>query len=1244
MGALIVRKLTKSSGDDPPLPRCNSLNSVTCLPPKVTPVATALALPSAGQAVLTEQSTTSGTLNTNISPKRSTSGGGSCSDGGDNMTQDRIMEKAQPVFLFVSWLSWKDFERFLYAHRLSALCCQVRNPFKCPPFSERNDRCLLRLNDSFLFTDAGKKSAEITSAKMPKKTSTTERKGGSTRLFRSVSALSQGKKNKHENTHNIPKDDKHSSGLSGISDSEKVEVLVEHNTQIMEDKYGAIEENRKMRQDLKDATTKLQVAEREIENLKTMLGECSQESVKLLEEVEEVRSRKSSKGVIFPSKVEHIETTIEASGYPVRQNRTNPCKECEKLKQSKIKALVEAIALKKYARELSEALAGDDHSKQNILNELEKKLISAQTEKEIALEELAHVIEQRDQVVAERDRALEEWGRAATKWDSTLDQVDSVMTELSKVKAQRDELLLQIEKSEDSIKMEIDSREKLLEQQLQKTQTELAKAQQRCLELDAKLTSITEKSDTYHKERDHAKEQWRHSVKERKKLHREMAATVQARDEAIQKCFSTAEQLDKLKEDYNRLLNRLARTGIASGSESSTCSLKDCQFCSDSFGKEDDHLRFEGEEIKVSLDKDDPLASIKTGKILCRGREFTAIMDVEKALGAAKNLRKYDEIISINDIPVSEKDQNLVRSLLDSATSTVTMVLRRPTSNCQFTFDVDLKIPKKSKYGLGFECGLYVKDISFGGVASEQKSLEIGDYILKMNGKHLDKIIASSIEKVIKKSGDKMKFHITRMIQASSRHGTSKVVLVVTCAYRDDFDCVTETKSGCKKTNSDGCAFDFGKDFGPDGVIMRGGTASDRSRDVNRLSLISNDSSISMRSRDSRLSGASSLGSMVSNTDSCFADSSSDHSGHVLHSTPMFAERPRMATAVFHPTDLTREMHDGTPVEEGNESSELLTSDAKESDNEGSQARFGSLTRKYLSTGTMVRSNSGELSGLARAQSTITAIRIDEEPLEDSLTRPGKGEILTATGERARVIRLEKKPFKSLGIEVTGGNLVGIYVKEMSEDSVCRDVGVRTGDRLFKLNCYDLTRATLDHATRIVRLLSSCTYIRIEALHCPNCEEILKEPPYDSVYVRTIQPYKALSHDELDFTVGETLHVINTRANYDQARQSWKWVAMRARKDGRTVDEGLIPCMGSLPEQVESTVISQLNLKLESGSEECLSDEANAALKRGGAERKSLLQRYKKMRRRESRDHIAAVDVNGNFNKVVYYEILSKTK
>lgn len=66
----------------------------------------------------------------------------------------------------------------------------------------------------------------------------------------------------------------------------------------------------------------------------------------------------------------------------------------------------------------------------------------------------------------------------------------------------------------------------------------------------------------------------------------------------------------------------------------------------------------------------------------------------------------------------------------------------------------------------------------------------------------------------------------------------------------------------------------------------------------------------------------------------------------------------------------------------------------------------------------------------------------------------------------------------------------------------------------------------------------------------------------DLLPFRTIHPYKAMAPDELSFTVGETLHVINTRANYDQARQSWKWVAQRARKDGKVLEEGLVPCMG----------------------------------------------------------------------------------
>lgn len=117
---------------------------------------------------------------------------------------------------------------------------------------------------------------------------------------------------------------------------------------------------------------------------------------------------------------------------------------------------------------------------------------------------------------------------------------------------------------------------------VRKISAELTKSQQRNIEMDAKVTSLEEKSETYKRERDHAKEQWRQSVKERKRLHREIAAIVQARDEAIQKCFSTAEQLEKLKEEYNHLLNRLAKTGLSANNSSELsipCSLKECRFC-----------------------------------------------------------------------------------------------------------------------------------------------------------------------------------------------------------------------------------------------------------------------------------------------------------------------------------------------------------------------------------------------------------------------------------------------------------------------------------------------------------------------------------------------------------------------------------------------------------------------------------------------------------------------------------------
>ena len=280
---------------------------------------------------------------------------------------------------------------------------------------------------------------------MPKRATTSDReRKTSSRLFRSMSL--SGRKQAHKEPTTPANDEQRNSTIS-MSDTEKVTILMDHNAQLLDEKNKAVDECGKINKDLQDANDKLEEAEREIENLKELLGSrikqefdnCEKDSngskrtrISFSDiELESVESKGNVSNVVFPSKVEHLETTIEANAVPLQKP---PCRDCERLNKSRIKAVVEAIALRKYVKNLNEVLSGGEQSKQNFLNDVQKSLISAQTDKEIALEELATVIDQRDRAVKEKDHALEEWGKATSKWENTLDQLDSIVKELNKVR------------------------------------------------------------------------------------------------------------------------------------------------------------------------------------------------------------------------------------------------------------------------------------------------------------------------------------------------------------------------------------------------------------------------------------------------------------------------------------------------------------------------------------------------------------------------------------------------------------------------------------------------------------------------------------------------------------------------------------------------------------------------------------------------------------------------------------------
>lgn len=176
----------------------------------------------------------------------------------------------------------------------------------------------------------------------------------------------------------------------------------------------------------------------------------------------------------------------------------------------------------------------------------------------------------------------------------------------------------------------------------------------------------------------------------------------------------------------------------------------------------------------------------------------------------------------------------------------------------------------------------------------------------------------------------------------------------------------------------------------------------------NRLSLISNDSSMS---RDSRFSCNSSMGSMSSNNDSSLADSNSDLHGNKFSGYGLYiADRHRTATAVYSPSSdsqLETIVADDWPDARTEDGSQDI-SDAKESDS----YEHGTLkpnirlpmNRKFVSTsqlqsGTFLTPASVD-GTLVRAQSTITAVRVDDDGLNSALIRSSTCGTVIPTGKR----------------------------------------------------------------------------------------------------------------------------------------------------------------------------------------------------------------------------------------------------
>lgn len=177
-------------------------------------------------------------------------------------------------------------------------------------------------------------------------------------------------------------------------------------------------------------------------------------------------------------------------------------------------------------------------------------------------------------------------------------------------------------------------------------------------------------------------------------------------------------------------------------------------------------------------------------------------------------------------------------------------------------------------------------------------------------------------------------------------------------------------------------------------------------------------------------------------------------------------------------------------------------------------------------------------------------------------TRSSSGRHSSSTsGTTTNVATLDAVPRKisfrkegSVGIRLTGGNVVGIFVATVQPGSPASLAGLQAGDKILKVNKKDLKGFTREEA--VLLLLSSQESIELLVQSKKEeYEKIVAEMKGDSFYIKTHFNYNSTTKGELSFHSNEIFHVTDTLYNGTVG----SWQVFRVGRNNQEIQRGTIP-------------------------------------------------------------------------------------
>ncbi|NXO61721.1 ZO3 protein, partial [Phainopepla nitens] len=154
----------------------------------------------------------------------------------------------------------------------------------------------------------------------------------------------------------------------------------------------------------------------------------------------------------------------------------------------------------------------------------------------------------------------------------------------------------------------------------------------------------------------------------------------------------------------------------------------------------------------------------------------------------------------------------------------------------------------------------------------------------------------------------------------------------------------------------------------------------------------------------------------------------------------------------------------------------------------------------------------------------------------------------------SRVVRFVKA--KSVGLQLTGGNDVGIFVSSVQEGSLADSQGIQEGDQILQVNDTSFQNVTREEAVEYLMALPPGEEVTLWTQSKQDIyRKMISSNVGDSFYIRTHFDFEKDTPSGLSFVRGDVFHVLDTMYR----GRLGSWLAVRMGRDLQEQERGIIP-------------------------------------------------------------------------------------